>query len=91
MTPGQRLAERLERADALVCVMGLGYVGLPLAGALHEAGFGVLGFDTDPAKIDALKAGREVARAPLISEVLTEHIKAAKTVTPPELGRLIPV
>ena len=39
----------------------------------------------------ALKAGREVARAPLISEVLTEHIKAAKTVTPPELGRLIPV
>jgi UDP-N-acetyl-D-glucosamine dehydrogenase len=39
-------------------VIGLGYVGLPLAALFAERGFRVLGFDTDPAKIEALAAGR---------------------------------
>jgi UDP-N-acetyl-D-glucosamine dehydrogenase len=39
------------------CVVGLGYVGLPLAIALAEAGESVIGFDVDAAKVDALHAG----------------------------------
>lgn len=35
----------------------MGYVGLPLVGALHEASFKILGFDVDPAKIEHLQAG----------------------------------
>ena len=37
-----------------VGIIGLGYVGLPLAAAFHDAGIRVLGFDNDPMKIDAL-------------------------------------
>jgi len=49
-----RLADRSARAG----VIGLGYVGLPLAMAIARAGFAVTGFDIDPGKIVALEAGR---------------------------------
>lgn len=38
----------------------------------------------------ALREGREIARAPLISEIVADHIKAAQRIAPPRLGRLIP-
>jgi UDP-N-acetyl-D-glucosamine dehydrogenase len=41
-----------------VGVIGLGYVGLPLAVAFAEAGHDVVCFDVDAAKVEALKAGR---------------------------------
>jgi UDP-N-acetyl-D-glucosamine dehydrogenase len=41
-----------------VGVVGLGYVGLPLAVAFAEEGLEVVGLDADPRKIDALKEGR---------------------------------
>ena len=54
------LMRRLAPAtrDAKVGVIGLGYVGLPLARALTDAGYRVLGFDTDPQKIEQLSNGR---------------------------------
>jgi UDP-N-acetyl-D-glucosamine dehydrogenase len=39
-------------------IVGLGYVGLPLAVAFAEAGHEVTGLDLDPAKVEALNAGR---------------------------------
>ncbi len=51
------LHNRITSGSALVGIVGLGYVGLPLAHAMHAAGYRVLGFDIDPAKIDALAAG----------------------------------
>src|SRR5512146_1664590 len=51
------LLTRIEQRRALVGVIGLGYVGLPLAVAFAEAGFGVLGFDVDHARVEALNAG----------------------------------
>jgi UDP-N-acetyl-D-glucosamine dehydrogenase len=53
----QSLLEKINSKSAIVGVMGLGYVGLPLLAAFHRAGFPVIGFDIDPAKIDALKSG----------------------------------
>ncbi len=52
------LEERLDAGTATVGIIGLGYVGLPLASALHTGGFGVLGFDVDSSKIESLAAGR---------------------------------
>ncbi len=52
------LFDRLERRDARVGVVGLGYVGLPLAAAACRAGFPVLGFDVDASKISKLKLGQ---------------------------------
>ncbi len=57
-----QLLDRLERRTARIGVMGLGYVGLPLARALAEAGFTVSGFDTDPGKRQQLLAGRSYLR-----------------------------
>ena len=51
------LKKRIEEKSAVVCVLGLGYVGLPLLRAFWEAGFPVLGYDIDPAKVDKLKSG----------------------------------
>ena len=41
-----------------VGIIGLGYVGLPLALAFARQGLSVLGFDTDPIKVDRLGAAR---------------------------------
>ena len=39
-------------------IVGLGYVGLPLAVAFAEAEHEVVGLDSDPTRVDALNAGR---------------------------------
>ncbi len=52
------LLRRLRQREALIGVIGLGYVGLPLCLTLAEAGVRVLGFDVDPAKPDAIATGR---------------------------------
>lgn len=52
------LQQKIDERSVLVGVIGLGYVGLPMVHALHHAGLGVLGFDVDPSKIDALEHGR---------------------------------
>jgi len=51
------LSASIHNRSAVVGVVGLGYVGLPLLSVFHRAGFAVIGFDTDPAKISALLAG----------------------------------
>lgn len=52
------LLSRIEGRDAVVGVMGLGYVGLPLASTFHRAGFAVLGFDTNTETVEALNSGQ---------------------------------
>jgi UDP-N-acetyl-D-glucosamine dehydrogenase len=49
---------RIEQGQARIGVIGLGYVGLPLAHALHGGGSQVIGFDIDPGKPKAIKEGR---------------------------------
>lgn len=49
--------DRIARRDWTVGVVGLGYVGLPLVLRFGEAGFRVLGFDTDAAKVALLNQG----------------------------------
>jgi hypothetical protein len=52
------IRRKIEDRTALVGVIGLGYVGLPLALTFAEQTYRVLGFDVDRAKIDALAQGR---------------------------------
>lgn len=51
------LSESIAHKSVRVGVIGLGYVGLPLADALHAGGLQVLGFDIDPSKITKLARG----------------------------------
>jgi UDP-N-acetyl-D-glucosamine dehydrogenase len=52
------LEERIASRKATVGIVGLGYVGLPLAVEFARAGFRVTGIDVDPAKVSNVKAGR---------------------------------
>ena len=58
MTRLQELAQRLDARDARIGVIGLGYVGLPLALGFAKAGFRVSGFELDGEKVKALSEGR---------------------------------
>jgi UDP-N-acetyl-D-glucosamine dehydrogenase len=60
--PLARLRARLAEHDAQIGIIGQGYVGLPLALLFSEAGFPVLGFDVDPAKVEALNRGESYIR-----------------------------
>ncbi|HJO33745.1 MAG: nucleotide sugar dehydrogenase [Anaerolineales bacterium] len=53
-----RLLEKIDHREASVGVIGMGYVGLPLAVEFARAGFSVLGIDTDASKVAALTAGK---------------------------------
>lgn len=57
MAIGVSLRDKICNLDAKVVVMGQGYVGLPLAVSIGQAGFQVIGYDVDPAKIDNLNQG----------------------------------
>ena len=48
--------------QAVVGIIGLGYVGLPLARAFAKAGFRVIGFDLDPNKVTKLNQGQSYIR-----------------------------
>jgi nucleotide sugar dehydrogenase len=51
------MKEKLDEKKDVVCVVGLGYVGLPLASAFSRAGFNTIGFDVNTEKINDLKNG----------------------------------
>jgi UDP-N-acetyl-D-glucosamine dehydrogenase len=51
------LAKRIEDRTSYVGIIGMGYVGLPLAVATFTAGYSVVGFDVDPVKISTLNRG----------------------------------
>jgi UDP-N-acetyl-D-glucosamine dehydrogenase len=52
------LLNKLNNKDAVIGIVGLGYVGLPLMLRYIEVGYKVLGFDIDQEKVEALNAGR---------------------------------
>jgi len=56
------LASKIEDRSARVGIIGLGYVGLPLALLFEESGFPVVGFDVDPGKPEALHRGESYIR-----------------------------
>ena len=81
------LLARIERCEAKVGVIGLGYVGLPLAHALHQGGLHILGFDIDQAKIDAIRAGRNYL-VHLGSELVTTLRDSKRFEGTTDFGRL---
>jgi UDP-N-acetyl-D-glucosamine dehydrogenase len=76
----EALKTKLQDRKATAAVIGLGYVGLPLALEIASAGFKVVGIDLDPNKIAALKAGSSY-----IGDVSNETIARAM-----ETGRFLP-
>jgi UDP-N-acetyl-D-glucosamine dehydrogenase len=57
MSIKETLIKKLKAKEASIAILGLGYVGLPLAVVFGEAGFRVTGVDPDSRKVDSLKKG----------------------------------
>jgi len=53
----QTLLEKIAHHEARIAIIGLGYVGLPLAIAFAKNGFSVIGIDVDETKVDAINRG----------------------------------
>lgn len=70
MTQKQQLLERIRSREAKVGVVGLGYVGLPLAMEFAESGFNVIGVDVSQEKVDRLNRGESY-----IADVPAEQVK----------------
>ena len=58
----EALVDRFRKHQAKIGIIGLGYVGLPLARAIATKGFTALGFDVDATKIAVLNAGGSYIR-----------------------------
>ena len=76
-SPQQNLMSALEDQSATVGVIGLGYVGLPLAVTAAAGGFAVVGFDTDVGKFDLLQQGQSYIEA-VSDEALNQVIGAER-------------
>ena len=68
----QALIEKLNNKEAIIGVVGLGYVGIPLSIGFANSGYKVLGLDIDQTKIDAIAAGKTY-----IKHIPDEHIAGA--------------
>ena len=76
-SPSEDLSQRIAARTARAGVIGLGYVGLPLAMATANAGFTTIGFDVDPGKAEKLNAGKSYIDA-VPSMELADHVNAGR-------------
>ncbi len=67
----ENLRRKIEDRSARICIVGLGYAGLPTAVAFCEQGFEVIGADVDQSKVDAIKRGE----SPLRDLILDQRLK----------------
>lgn len=85
------MLEKIRTRQAVVGVVGLGYVGLPLLIEFSRAGFPVLGLDVDEKKVRDLKAGRTYIRhipAGTIAGVFTPTGRAPAADATTDFGRI---
>ena len=75
----QLLLGKIANREATVAVIGLGYVGLPLATAFAEAGFPVIGIDLSETRVETLRSGRSY-----VGDVSSELI--ARVISPDLVG-----
>ena len=73
----QSLHAAIQDKSARIGIIGLGYVGLPLANAFINAGFTVLGFDVDQDKVDRLSAGESYIKH-ISSETVSGWLNAGQ-------------
>jgi UDP-N-acetyl-D-glucosamine dehydrogenase len=75
-----RSPDHFKRQDLKVGIMGCGYVGLPLALSFAAKGHSVLGFDTDPAKVEKLNRGesyiKHIPESEIAKHVRSKHFSA---------------
>lgn len=82
-SPANSLAQKIRKRSASVGVVGLGYVGLPLALEMAQAGFQVTGIDIDSTRVESVTAGisyiPDVPSETLFGLVIDERFRASQS------------
>lgn len=87
MSHKNTLLTKLNDRTARVAIMGLGYVGLPLAVVFADAGFEVVGIDPDQRKIDALQQGISYIQDIPTAQV-ARHVQSGKLIATTDFAAL---
>jgi UDP-N-acetyl-D-glucosamine dehydrogenase len=77
----EELMQKFQERQAVVGVIGLGYVGLPLVATFCEGGFATIGFDSDDKKVQSLAKGQSYIR-----HVASSRLQPLLRAQPPEPG-----
>jgi UDP-N-acetyl-D-glucosamine dehydrogenase len=81
------LLSRILSGDAKIGIVGLGYVGIPLALTAIESGFSVLGFDIDARRVAMLNRGETFIKH-LSTESITAAVKTGRFEATADMARL---
>lgn len=73
----QTLENKFKDRSAIIAILGLGYVGLPLATIFAEAGFEVVGVEPDQEKVDSIMNGESYVQD-VPSEKLAQLVESGK-------------
>jgi UDP-N-acetyl-D-glucosamine dehydrogenase len=87
MSLADELIRKIEKRDILFGVVGLGYVGLPLAYELVRAGYRVLGYDISQKVVDGLMAGRSHIKD-ISDQQLADMLKDGRFIATTDPARL---
>jgi UDP-N-acetyl-D-glucosamine dehydrogenase len=85
--PVAEIVGRIVGRDFKIGIIGLGYVGLPLALTSIERGFSVLGFDVDEARVASLNAGKSLIQH-IPDDKLSEAVTAGSFGATADMARL---
>ncbi len=88
MIPKNQLLHKIDTRTAVVGVIGLGYVGLPLALCFAEEGFHTVGFDIDPKKAEMLCNGTSYIEH-IPAERVMHAVRSGKFSATSNFGRVI--
>ncbi len=83
----EELLKKIDNTEALIGVVGLGYVGLPLIDAFLNANFRTLGFDVDESKVESLNAGKSYIKH-LSSDRIQQWCESKQFAATTDLSRL---
>ncbi len=75
---GKLIRSKIDSRKAKICIVGLGYVGVPLAVASAKAGFDVLGVDVDRAKVASINKGVSHVEDPYSEKLLPNLVRRGK-------------
>ncbi len=81
------LKEKFKSHSAKVGILGLGYVGLPLASEFAKAGFSVTGFEVDASKVKSLEAGKSYI-GDIENQLIRELVKTKKLTATTDFAKL---
>lgn len=85
-----RLLDKISKREIIVGVVGLGYVGLPLAVEKAKAGFKTIGFDVQPAKVAMVNEGKNYI-GDVVDDELVELVNAGILEATNEFSRVCDV